>query len=99
MRTLILIPAVLLLSATGLATAQPAQAPRVERVAALDETKCRREVREYISSIRFIREAAGDKMGARIASGYVSEADVERIASSQGPCAAAQALRAKGAPR
>lgn len=99
MRTVQLTLAVLLASTVSLATAQAVRPLPSEQVAGLDELKCRREVREYISGIRFIRETAGDKMGSRIASSYVSETEIERISSTQGPCAAAQALRSKGTPR
>ena len=42
---------------------------------------------------------AGEQIGSRVANGYVSEATLEKLTAEQGPCAAAQLLRTKGANR
>jgi hypothetical protein len=95
------IVALMLLGCATLAGAQ-AQAPAGKaavEVAQFDEGRCRREVREYVDTIQYLKRTAGASIGDRVAEGYLAPAEVERIAASRGPCAAAQALRAKGTPR
>ena len=72
--------------AAVLATGAEAIAQQPLRVAADGggEARCRKDVKEYLD---------------KVAVGFVSEARLQQVASSQGVCAAAQLLREKGAPR
>lgn len=90
-----------LLAATCLsAQAQPAALKVAEeRQAPVSETRCRKDVKDYVDAMRFVRQAAGEQIGNRVAKGYVNEEALERVTATQGPCAAAQLLRAKGARR
>ncbi len=92
--------AVLAVSATYLG-AQPAVPERRGdvKLAQADEGRCRREVREYIDALRFVRQSAGNEVGNRVSGSYVSEAELQRIEASAGACVAAKLLREKGAPR
>jgi|GEM_PF-5453196 len=70
-----------------------------ERLAPVSETRCRKDVNDYVDAMRFVRQAAGEQIGNRVAKGYVSEDVLSRLTATQGPCAAAQLLRDKGASR
>jgi hypothetical protein len=63
------------------------------QVAMMNAERCAREVRDYFEAMRFIRDAAGQKIGDRVAAGMVSEEAITRTLESQGACAAAQTLR------
>lgn len=63
------------------------------------EARCRRDVKEYLDTMNFLRQNAGNQISDKVAVGFVSEARLQQVASAQGPCAAAQLLREKGAPR
>ena len=54
-------------------------------------------MKDYVGAMRFIKEASGGGIAARVEQAYLNEAEVNQIASQQGFCAAAQALRNKGA--
>lgn len=91
-----------LLVTCGLAQvqAQPVSQKGVDdRVAVVGDSRCRKEIKDYIEAMRFVRQSAGEQIGSRVANGYVSEATLERLTAEQGPCAAAQLLRTKGANR
>ena len=87
-----LVLAALAVSAT-MAHAQPGHEP----VAAA--ARCDKEVRDYLQTIRYIREAAGTQIGDRVAAGYVPEDAVRKVQGEQGSCAAAQLIREKSARR
>lgn len=92
----------LLVVTCGLAQAQPQPVPQKgveERVAVVSDSRCRKEIKDYIEAMRFVRQNAGDQIGSRVANGYVREATLEKLTAEQGPCAAAQLLRTKGANR
>jgi hypothetical protein len=57
------------------------------------EARCAKEVRDYFETMKFIRQNAGDGIGDRVAAGYLSEREVQRIQGSEGACAAAQRVR------
>ncbi|MDO8769929.1 MAG: hypothetical protein Q7K57_14730 [Burkholderiaceae bacterium] len=83
-----------------LAQAQPvARKGADERVAQLSESRCNKEIRDYVDAVRFVRQAAGEQIGDRVVKSYVSEGELSRWVTAQGPCAAAQLLRDKGASR
>lgn len=63
------------------------------------EARCRKDVKEYLDTMNFLRQNAGNQISDKVAVGFVSEARLQQVASSQGACAAAQLLREKGAPR
>ena len=77
------------------------QAPRKEetKIAQAGDSRCRKEVKDYVDTLRFVREAAGAQIGDRVAGGYLSEPELDKVVASQGHCAAAQLLRDKGTPR
>lgn len=70
-----------------------------EKVVSIGDGRCRKEIREYVDAMRFVRQSAGDQIESRVAKGYVSEAELERLIAAQGYCPAAQLLRSKGANR
>ena len=71
------------------------------KVAQLDNStaQCKKELTQYIETLRYLRSTAGDKIADRVATGYASEADITRIASTDGYCSATQVLRDKKAIR
>src|SRR5688572_30263526 len=77
------------------------QAPRKDetRLAQAGDSRCRKDVKDYVDTLRFVREAAGAQIGDRVAGGYLSETELDKVVASQGHCAAAQLLRDKGTPR
>jgi hypothetical protein len=74
------------------ADAQPAR----EQVAS---ARCDKEVRDYLETLKFIRQQAGTQIGDRVAAGYVGEDVLRKAQGEQGSCAAAQLIREKTARR
>jgi len=91
--------AVALLAVSLAAGAQPARQKDEERVAQSTDARCRKEVKDYVDTLRFVRQTAGEQIGDRVASGFITELELSRVVVAQGPCAAAQLLRDKGAGR
>jgi hypothetical protein len=85
------------LAAPALAQQQPRRDET--KVAQAGDSRCRKEVKEYVDTLRFVRESAGAQIGDKVAGGYISEADLDKVVTGQGHCAAAQLLREKGTPR
>jgi len=84
----------------AIAQTAPANGRRVEDVKlAQAGDACRKDVKDYMDTMRFLRQTAGSGIGDKVADGYLSEAEVGRIAATQGHCAAAQLLREKGVRR
>lgn len=82
------------------AAQQPAPARAADvKVAQAPADRCRKEVKDYVDTLRFVREAAGAQIGDKVAGGYIGEAELDRVIAAQGHCAAAQLLREKGTPR
>lgn len=77
--------------------AAPARPADVKVAQAPD--RCRKEVKDYVDTLRFVREAAGAQIGDKVAGGFISEPELDRVVAAQGHCAAAQLLREKGTPR
>lgn len=69
-----------------------------EQVAAMN-ARCDREVRDYLETMKFIRQSAGAQIGDRVAAGFVDEASLRKVQDGQGSCAAAQMIREKTARR
>ena len=65
--------------------------------AAAEPPGCEKAVKDYVNAMRFIKEVSGAGIAGRVEQAYMNEAEVAQIASQQGFCAAAQALRNKGA--
>jgi len=90
----------LALASAGAAAAQTrsAQAQAQARMGApAEQPGCEKAVRDYVNTMRFIKEASGAGIAGRVEQAYLNETEVNHIASQQGYCAAAQALRNKGA--
>ena len=87
-----------LLAAPTLAQQAP-QRKDETKLAQAGDSRCRKEVKEYVDTLRFVREAAGAQIGDKVAGGYISETELDKVVASQGHCAAAQLLRDKGTPR
>ena len=80
------------------AQARPAQVQaRASMGAPPEPPGCEKAVKEYVGTLRFIKEASGAGIAGRVEQAYLNEAEVDRITAQQGYCAAAQALRNKGA--
>ena len=65
------------------------------KVAQAGDAGCRKEVKDYLSTLSLLRESAGNQVGNTVADAYLSEGEVEKIVQAQGHCAAAQQLRDK----
>jgi hypothetical protein len=78
------------------ARTQPVQA-RASMGASAEPPGCEKAVKDYLGAVRFIKEASGTGIAGRVEQAYLNEGEVTQIASQQGFCAAAQALRNKGA--
>jgi hypothetical protein len=68
------------------------------KVAQAGSDKCRKQVRDYVGTIQFLRDTAGSQVGDRVAGSFVRDAEEQRVASARGFCAAAQLLQEKGLP-
>ena len=69
------------------------------KVAQAGDARCRKEVKDYVGTLAYLRQAAGAQIGDRVAGGYVTEAELDKVVSTQGHCAAARMLRDKRTPR
>lgn len=95
----LLLPA-LLAPAFVSAQAQTAPQKNVEaRLAPEDESRCRKDIKDYVDAMRFVRQSAGDQIGNRVAKNYVSEKMLQHTVQTQGYCAGAALLRSKQASR
>ncbi|HEY1392228.1 MAG TPA: hypothetical protein VFV25_02570 [Methylibium sp.] len=83
--------AYLLCAATPAVRSNGASAPQAQQV------RCEKELKDYSEAMRFVRQNAGDRIGDRVAAGYIDEAQLQRVAQTSGPCAAAQLLHDKRA--
>jgi len=88
-----------LVSAGGWVAAAPTDKPGDIKLAQTSDARCRKDVKDYLDTLRFVRESAGASIGDRVAGGYVTEAQLTQVVDSQGPCAGAQLLRDKRAVR
>ncbi len=77
---------------------RPVQAQAQARMGSPAEPPgCEKVVKDYVNAMRFIKEASGAGIAGRLEQAYLNEAEIAQIAAQQGPCAAVQALRNKGA--
>lgn len=65
----------------------------------MDDSRCKKEVNQYIDALRFVRQSAGDQLSARVMNSYVDIDQLNQIVSSDGACAGAALLRDKRALR
>jgi hypothetical protein len=79
------------------AQARPAQATQAKMGAPAEPPGCEKAVKDYVNAMRFIREASGANIAGRVEQAYLNEDQIAQISSQQGYCAAAQALKNKGA--
>ena len=79
--------------------ASPWDAKTEIKVAAADDARCKREVSQYIEALQFVRQSAGDELGAKVMNNYVALGPLNQLVSSSGYCAGAQLLREKRATR
>ena len=84
-------------AATSAATAFEAKA--AINVAAAGDGRCKKEVNQYIEAVQFVRQSAGDEVGAKVMNNYVGLGQLNQLVSSSGYCAGAQVLREKRATR
>jgi len=93
--------ACLLASVAAQATAQQAAPQRKDeqKLAQAGDGRCRKDVKDYVDTLRFVRQSAGSQIGDKVAAGFISEAELQRVVADQGHCAGAQLLRDKGALR
>ena len=64
-----------------------------------DDARCKRDVAQYIKTLQFVRQSAGEQVSAKVMSNYVPLDQLNQLVSSGGHCAAAQLLRDKKALR
>lgn len=79
--------------------AVPNDKPGDIKLAQASDARCRKDVKDYLDTLRFVRQTAGEQIGDRVAGGYVSEGDLGQLVGAQGHCAASQLLRDKRAIR
>jgi hypothetical protein len=72
-----------------------ADAKGVVKVALNDETRCKKEIRDYTEALKFVRESAGDQVSAKVMSNYVPLEQLNQVVANSGSCAGAQLLRDK----
>jgi hypothetical protein len=63
------------------------------------DARCRKDVKDYLETLKFVRQTAGEQIGMQVARGYLSEEQLNQRVSTEGPCSASQLLRQKGAIR
>ena len=69
------------------------------KVAGLDDSRCKKVVAQYTETLQFLRQSAGEQVSAKVMSSYVPIDQLNQVVSTAGPCAGAQLLRDKKAPR
>ena len=69
------------------------------KVASNDDARCKKDVAQYIETLQFVRQSAGEQVSSKVMSSYVSVEQLNQVVSSAGPCAGAQLLRDKKALR
>ncbi|WP_141510995.1 hypothetical protein [Ramlibacter sp. WS9] len=87
-----------LMSAFAQQAPRPVATPEVS-VPLTREERCRVEISNYLGTIQFLRWTAGQQIGDKVAKGYVSEMELDKLVAEKGPCGAAQVLKEKGATR
>jgi hypothetical protein len=75
--------------------AQTATRKAPETAQPSSEQRCAREVREYVDTMKFIRQSAGNQIADKVGAG-LDEIQLQRVVLSQGHCAAAQLLKERG---
>ena len=96
--------AIFVLAATLAATAPLAAPPSTNvkvdfQVAVSDDARCRKEVAQYKDALQFVRQSAGEQVGAKVMNNYVAMDQLDAMVFRGGYCAGAQMLRSKGAAR
>lgn len=69
------------------------------KVVNLDDTRCKKEVAQYIGALQFVRQSAGDSVSNKVMNNYVDVEQLTQVVSRSGYCAGATLLREKGANR
>lgn len=69
------------------------------KIAINDDPRCKKNVAQYIETLQFVRQSAGDQLGAKVMSSYVPLDQLNQVVSSSGYCAGEQLLRDKKALR
>ena len=69
------------------------------KVASTDDARCKKDVAQYIDTLQFVRQSAGEQLSSKVMTSYVSVDQLNQVVSSAGPCAGAQLLRDKKALR
>jgi hypothetical protein len=81
------------------ATAAPNDAKSDVKVATLDDARCKKEVAQYLEALQFVRQSAGDEVGAKVMANYVPVGQLNQVVTTSGYCAGAQMLRDKRATK
>jgi hypothetical protein len=81
------------LAAEGIAQSQG------KLVALAEPASCEKVVKDYLNTVRFVRQTSGAAIAGRIEQTYLNEADVVQMSTQQGYCGAANALKSKGVLR
>lgn len=62
-----------------------------------DDSRCKKDVGQYLDALRFVHQSAGGEVSARVMNSFVDLGQLNRTISAQGYCAAAGLLREKRA--
>ena len=76
-----------------------AATPPPQVAAPVPAPACQKEVKDYLNALVFVRQSSGTSMGTRVEQAFLNEKDLNQLVAERGPCAAAQALRQRGALR
>ena len=69
------------------------------KIAVNDDARCKKSVAQYTETLQFVRQSAGDQLGAKVMSSYVPLDQLNQVVNSLGYCAGEQLLRDKKALR
>ncbi len=69
------------------------------KIAGNDDTRCKKNVAQYAEALQFVRQSAGEQLGAKVMSNYVPLEQLNQVISNSGYCAGEQMLRDKKALR
>ena len=64
-----------------------------------NDTRCKRNVTQYIEALQFVHQSAGEQLSAKVMSNYVPLEQLNQVVSSMGYCSGEQLLRDKKALR
>ena len=59
------------------------------KMATLDDARCKKEVAQYIDTLQWVKQSAGDMVSSKVMNNYVGMDRLTQAISSAGSCAGA----------